>query len=172
MLNVNVFDQMHTFLLSLVLGVVICIFYDLFRAMHLTIIKGFFEVLVTDLVFWLVFSVITYFFLLLRCSGFVRFYVLIGITVGFLLFRITFSKYILRIFIIVVKFCVAVLHFVGDKICLILLSFDKYFKKTVNALKKGLQKSFHMMYNQLKFWCLKLRKGKGEINGKRNEKAR
>ena len=49
MLIVDVEGQVVTFLMSLILGAVICFIYDVFKTMHLIFLKGFFEVL---LIFW------------------------------------------------------------------------------------------------------------------------
>ena len=49
---VDVSHQAVTFLLSVILGSVLCLIYDIFRVIHKLYINGFFEVLVTDLLFF------------------------------------------------------------------------------------------------------------------------
>ena len=168
MLIVDVNEQVHTFLLSLVLGAVICLVYDFLRAMHLVFLKGFFEVLITDVLFWVFFSFVTFFYLLIYCKGVVRGYVICGIFLGFVAIRLTISRFILFVFRLGVKFVMSILHLVADKFRLILLSLYKYFKKVADTVKKVLQMIIKVMYNLLKSRCSCVKKGKGESNGSRN----
>lgn len=165
---VDVGEQVETFVLSFALGAIICFVYDFIRALHKTLLKGFTEVLVTDILFWLSFAILTYLFLIIRCSGIVRGYVLCGLFLGFIALRITVSRYVLKFFSFFLKILVAILHFVSDKLRLILLSFDKYLKKVVFAVKKVLHNLIKVMYNQFKSRCSAVRKGKGELNGDGN----
>lgn len=165
---VNVNEQVYIFLLSILLGAVICLVYDLFRALHLVILKGFFEVLITDVLFWIFFSFITFFFLLIYCKGIVRGYVICGIFLGFFVIRVTISRYILYVLRFVIKFIMSILHLVIDKLCLILLSLYKYLKKVADSIKKVLQMIIKVMYNQLKYFYSYVKKGTGESNGSKN----
>ena len=91
-ININTNEQAITFALSIGLGFLFCLFYDVLRVFHRLWLKGFFEVLVSDILFWFVLSVATFCFLIIRCQGSVRVYVLFGQTLGFLAARFTISK--------------------------------------------------------------------------------
>lgn len=167
MLIVDVEAQVTTFILSICLGAVICFIYDIFKAMHLTFLKGFLEVLVTDLMFWLISGVLTYLFLIIRCNGIVRAYVLCGIVLGFCSLRLTISKFLVRFLCVVGNIIMSILHFISNKFKVILLSINKYLKKVKNAVKKVLQKSFKVMYNQLNYLINSKKKGRSEKDGNR-----
>ena len=62
MQGIDVSAQIVTFLLSLALGAVLCLFYDILRVLHMTSVNGFAEVIVSDLIFWLVAAMATYCF--------------------------------------------------------------------------------------------------------------
>ena len=95
-ININTSEQVITFVLSIGLGFLFCLLYDILRVFHRLWLKGFFEVLVSDILFWAVLSVVTFCFLIIRCQGSVRAYVMLGQAVGFLVARITISKFFVR----------------------------------------------------------------------------
>lgn len=162
MLIVDVEGQVVTFLMSLILGAVICFIYDVFKTMHLIFLKGFFEVLVTDLLFWLLSGFLTYLFLIIRCNGIVRGYVICGAVLGFVTFRLTLSKLFLRTMRFIVVALMSILHFILAKCSFILLCINKYLKKVKNAVKKVLQKSIKVMYNLLNCLFISKKKGRSE----------
>ena len=110
---INTDNQVVTFLWSLVLGVAMCLAYDVVRAFHKVSVKGFFEVMLLDLLFWGTWSLITFSFLVLRCKGEVRAYVLFGQAVGFIITRISVSKLFYHIFTLVLKVFRRIFEFFG-----------------------------------------------------------
>ncbi len=91
-------DQALSFLLSAALGAAACAFYCIFRAVRREHGCGRLRVFFQDLVFWLVFTLATYCFFLLRCCGEVRGYVYLGELAGFVLFYVALAKPITAIF--------------------------------------------------------------------------
>lgn len=73
--------------------------YDFLRALRKTGFNSFFAVFVGDVLFWVFSAFVTFIFLMARTYGEIRGYVMAGEIVGFLLFRITFS----RVFFVVLK---------------------------------------------------------------------
>ncbi len=143
-------NQVATFLWSLLLGVVMCIAYDFIRAVHKVSIKGFFEVMLTDLLFWGIWALITFCFLVLRCKGEVRGYVLFGQLVGFTISRVTLSKVTYLMFIYILKLFLKIFRLFGNKIHSVLKAFEKNIKKFLKYLKKVLQHKAKLLYNLLK----------------------
>ena len=92
MWEINVWDQTQTFLFSLLLGAIFCLFYDVFRAMRKTGINSFVSVFITDMLFWIISAFATYLFLLSRTNGQLRGYVLLSLTGGFVICRISISN--------------------------------------------------------------------------------
>lgn len=86
-------DQAVTFLWSLLLGVLLCVFYDFFRAWRNVMSSRALSVAVQDIFFWLVSAVVTFLFMLARTGGEIRLFVLCGMAVGFSLFRFTLSRF-------------------------------------------------------------------------------
>ena len=89
MSQVNVADQAVSFLLAVVLGAAAGLLYCFFCALRLSGRNKTYQVFLQDVIFWLILTVSTFCFLLLRCRGEFRAFVCIGMLAGFLLFRLT-----------------------------------------------------------------------------------
>lgn len=92
MWEIDVANQAVTFLYSLCLGGLFCAVYDTIRACHKAGLDSFLAVFITDIIFWVVFAFATFVFLIARTNGEIRAYVIFGEMIGFLLFRISFSR--------------------------------------------------------------------------------
>ena len=95
MWEINLTDQATTFLLSLLLGGIFCLIFDLTRGIRLFCLNSKFAVFFTDIIYFLVVSFINFCFFLTRESGQVRGYVFIGEIIGFFVFRLSVSKLIM-----------------------------------------------------------------------------
>lgn len=150
MLQVDTNAQIINFLMSIVLGFVVCLLYDFLRALHKTTLKGFVEVLITDTLFWLFSAFLTFCFLIIRCNGIFRGYVIFGMLLGFIAFRSLISSFVLRFFVFFIGILLGIFHFISSKIRYILVSINKYLKKYLFIIKKVLHNKITVMYNQLK----------------------
>ena len=93
MWEINNSFQIFTFLASIIVGIIYCAFYDIFRALRY--VKNFnnFIVFIQDIFYFFIISVTTFIYLLSTTNGQIRFYVLVGILLGFIIFLTTFSRY-------------------------------------------------------------------------------
>ncbi len=149
-INVNTNEQVMTFVLSMGLGFLFCLLYDILRVFHRLWLKGFFEVFVSDILFWFVLSVVTFCFLIIRCQGSVRGYVLIGQLLGFSVARITVSRFFVKALTGIFTIISNSFHRFGGVIGKNLLKCEKNLKKLLNKAKKLLQDKAILLYNQLK----------------------
>lgn len=85
-------DQAVTFLWSIVLGVLLCLFYDIFRAKRAATENGVIAVALQDIFFWSVSAIVTFLFLLARTNGQLRFFVFAGMVIGFFVCRFSISR--------------------------------------------------------------------------------
>lgn len=148
--HIDVTEEVITFLMSVCLGCAFCFLYDIVRALHKTTVSGFFEVLVLDLVFWTILTFCTFSFLVLRCAGMVRLYVIIGELCGFTAVRLTLSKIIVLLFSAVFSFAASVFGRFSDCLLKVTVGFENFLKKIVQSSKKLLQHYTVLLYNQLK----------------------
>ncbi len=157
---IDVNFQIVTFLLSISLGVVLCLFYDIVRVMHKLFAKGFFEVFIIDLLFWVLASFLTFCFLIIRCQGTVRGYVLFGALIGFIAVRLTISKIFLIVFEKfycfsrkIINLFVLLFKFLVSPLC-------KIVKKIQILTKKVLQDKVILLYNHFKLIIVNVRRSK------------
>lgn len=105
MWEISLADQTLTFLLSLLGGVVLCLLYDLFRIFRLSRNTSSLGLFFEDIFYCVLCGFLTFCFFIVRCSGEIRGYVLLGELLGFLICRCTLSalllcaaKYVYRFF--------------------------------------------------------------------------
>ena len=84
--------QALTFLYSIGFGSIICLYYDVFRSLRRAVSFSNFAIALQDLFFWILSAFTTFIFLLVRCNGEIRFFVIMGEALGFFLARATISK--------------------------------------------------------------------------------
>lgn len=87
--------QVLTFVYSVLLGVAACLLYDIFRAVRTTFRFGWVAVLICDVLYFAIVAVVTVCFFMVRCSGVLRLYVLLGMALGGILCRLTVSRFVL-----------------------------------------------------------------------------
>lgn len=146
---IDVSAQALTFLMSLGLGAVLCLLYDVVRALHKTFIKGFLEVLVCDILFWCVAAFLTFCFLIIRCFGSVRVFVLVGELIGAVITRYTLSRLFLPFLSKILRLISAVGGFLRVGFGKLFISVEKIIKKMLLIVKKGLQPKALLLYNLL-----------------------
>ncbi len=144
---IDVSAQAMTFLMSVGVGAVFCLMYDFVRALHKLSINGFIEVLVCDLLFWGIAAFFTFCFLVIRCNGSVRGFVLVGELIGAVVTRFTLSRlflpFLIKLFTVISK----VFSFFGRGIGKVFKTLEKIIKKLLLKAKKVLQHKAILLYN-------------------------
>lgn len=103
MWEINITNQIITFLYSIIMGVIVAALYDWQKAHRITASNSVIRIFFQDITFWIINTFFTFLLLMARCNGEVRGYVIIGEVVGFTLFRLILSRFILPIFIWIFK---------------------------------------------------------------------
>ena len=157
MWEINLNNQFATLIYSLVLGIVLCVFYDILRALRKVGFNSFLAVFMADFLFWVLSAFATFLFLTARTYGEIRGYVLIGELFGFLLARFTVSKltlpffkfifvYIKRFFILFDKLLSAVYSKIDRLFSKIGAFAVKIFNIAVKSIKKLLKNVCKVLY--------------------------
>lgn len=153
------YGQALTFCIAIAVGAVICVIYDLFRILRAAHRFSYVNVFIQDVLWFLTAAILTCGLMLVRCSGVVRIYALVGETVGFVACRVTLSRVLMKASKSVIKAIKralrAVKHKVGPPIMRIELFFEKKFvlltEKTSFGVKKHLKHGGRIVYNHIKF---------------------
>ncbi len=159
-------SEFLTFALSIPLGLAVGLVYSVFKFLRIKANRSAVETVILDLLFWAVAAFMTFCFLVIRCRGQVRLYVLVGVFLGFMLVRRLLSN-------LIVKSLTAASNLLGSLFSAVFGVFgrifrfaEKYFKKIYKICKKGLQQGVKLLYNQLK---LKISAKKIDISSKNEE---
>lgn len=147
-------SQLAGFGLSIIFGMMYSALYDIFRAIRFRKNPHTIIVVIEDIIYFAIIAVITFLFLLSVTYGEVRFYVLLGIVLGFIIFRTTISRFYLKIVIYLLKGVYLLFDYFSkgfyyffDKIDII---FDSFFKNTLKCFKKVLKKGKGLLYTNRK----------------------
>lgn len=90
-------NQASIFLIYISTGILICMFYDIFRALRKAFKTKNIFIYLEDLIFWTVVGTVLIIEILHFNSGELRFYIFLGIVIGCLIYLLTISKFILKI---------------------------------------------------------------------------
>lgn len=135
--------QLLSMLRAMGMGVLLCAFYDILRAMRKVSYFKSITVFFQDTVFSLVSAFAVFIFLLSVTNGELRAYILFGMVLGFILCRFSFSY----IWFWVLKFLFSKVSYIYK---LIILKFYSGFDKTFIALREFLTKSYKTLKKGLK----------------------
>ncbi len=91
-------EQAHLFVVSIVLGVKIFLFYDFFRALRKVNRFNNAQVHIQDLVFIIAVTVYAFYLYLYESNGAIRGYYFLGLTLGAIVYLITISKTCVLVF--------------------------------------------------------------------------
>lgn len=103
--------------------------YDVVRALRKVCLSSLLAITIGDILLWIFYAFITFIFLMSRTNGEIRGYVLLGELLGFVLFRISISRF----FYLFLKFVFEKLNKIIQKINMVLSAF--YIKIECLALK-------------------------------------
>lgn len=138
MWEISINDQILTLLYSLCLGVILCVYYDIFRAFHKAGFDSPFQVFIGDILYCVTAAFATFLFLLSRTNGEIRGYVLVTALVGFIITRLTLSKLTFFLLTKTLLFIVTTLRFLRLNILRFLIVSGRY---TVRFLKNSQKKA-------------------------------
>ncbi|MBQ2704600.1 MAG: hypothetical protein IJF58_03520 [Clostridia bacterium] len=163
--QVDAYGQFITAVISAAAGVGLCLLYDLLRLIRYARRHTTLQVFVQDLLWWIAATVVTWVVLLVRCSGTVRFFALLGLTVGFLSCRFTLSLVLMKLGKKVIDAVKTVLKVVWRAVFepffrwvrAVWDKFSKIIKKFLKSVKNLLKDSMLVVYNHFVLWAEKPR---------------
>lgn len=147
-------SQVGLFLIYISSGILICLLFDIFRALRRSIKTIDIITYIEDIIFWIIVSSFLMFLIFTLNSGNIRFYIFLALFIGGLLYYCTISKYFLnfstKIFTLLKKIIkklillllipVKIFMKMNKKIicflCINLQNMSKIFKKFPKILKK------------------------------------
>jgi spore cortex biosynthesis protein YabQ len=100
---VQVDSQLYTFIITIATGILLGVLFDCYRVLRGTFRPRAVMTWVTDLLYWLIATVIVFLALVVSNWGELRFYVFLGIVSGVILYYRLLSLYAIRLFLAIVR---------------------------------------------------------------------
>lgn len=140
-MNADIGYQVLIFALCCLCGIVIAMVFDTFRISRRIVRTGILVTCIEDLLFWLAATVILFALSLKFNNGEIRWYMFVGIALGAVVYFKTASGFIIRFFVIAVKFAKVIifktLYFVFFPVRLLLRLINKPLFLVINFGKRG-----------------------------------
>lgn len=143
-------EQIFILAMSLLCGVCLGLFYDLFKVLRRLIKPSDVAVGIQDGIFWLVGAVGVFIFLLMIDDGRMRFYELGTIFTAWLVYALTISKHIVRAGVFFVQKTLLILTLPIKLICRI---FKKPVFMAISISRKGFKRAGRILANTGRKWC-------------------
>ena len=144
--------QIFTFMYSICLGIIFCVFYDVFRSLRKSIKFSSIVIFFQDILYFFIISIITFIFLLSLTNGEIRGFVIFGILIGFLLCYFTFSKILLKFLSQIFRFLIIFFgktnSILNLAFCKVYIFLSKFLKNIQNTYKKCLKKVKGLLYTK------------------------
>lgn len=156
-------NQLYVFLIYSFSGVIIGLFFDVFRILRKSFKTPDFVTYIEDIIFWILTGLFLIYIIFKFNNGEIRSYIFIGLGIGILLYLLIFSKYFIKINVIIIKYLKAIFRTIFQIITypfkVILKIFDKLILKNVVKIK-----------NVIIFYVKKCKKDKNFQKNKKEKK--
>ncbi len=133
--------QLYSFLISCLFGIGYCIFYDMFRAIRKVKKHSAVVVFFEDIIYFSIIGIVTFLLQLAFSAGEIRFYLLFGIFLGFLIWNFTVSKFLIRLLVFLITSIIKAYKTVYIFSNKIFIQITAFFAKIALKIKKTLKKS-------------------------------
>lgn len=140
MWEINLVSQIISFLYAVLVGIILSVFFDFFRALRKVKLYGKTAIFFQDIAFWIIATLITFLLLIARCNGEVRGYILIGELLGFFGYRITLSKFVLWFLLFFIKCHIRIFNIYKRNLDRFADFLSLVFRKIGNILLKKVKK--------------------------------
>ena len=96
-------NQTYLFIVFTIVGIMIGILFDIFRILRKSFKTNDIVTYIEDFLFWILTGIIILFSMYKFSNGELRFFMIVGIIIGTLMYMITFSKYIIKISVFIIN---------------------------------------------------------------------
>lgn len=140
MWEIDFAKQILTFLMSIILGGIFCLIYDLFHLPVRRVGASAVAVFAVDIFYFIFIAVINFCFLLVRCNGEVRGYVLFGEIMGFYICKKTLSPIFCLMISLIIKPIKLLKNLIVRLLSPVFNMFSGFFSKIYEKIGENIKK--------------------------------
>ena len=96
-------NQAYIFIVFTIVGVIIGVIFDIFRISRKTFKTNDLVTHIEDILFWIITGFIIIYSMYVFCDGELRFFMIIGILIGTIMYLLTLSKYVIKISVAIIN---------------------------------------------------------------------
>ena len=104
-------NQAYLFCIFIINGIIIGILFDFFRILRKTFKTSDLITYIEDIIFWIITGIIIIYSMYKFSDGELRFFMIIGIIIGTILYLVTVSEYVIKISVFIINILKKVLYF-------------------------------------------------------------
>ena len=101
--NSNILNQIYSLLIFMISGIIIGLFFDIFRILRKTFKTPDLITYIEDAIFWIITALFLLFIIFVFQNGEIRNYTILGLIIGIAIYILTISKYFIRINVFIVN---------------------------------------------------------------------
>ena len=150
----NNLEQIHSFFIFILIGMLISIIFDIFRILRKTFKTADIITYIEDIIFWIVTLLIIIFSIFLFNNGELRFYLFISMLIGILIYMLFISKYFITINVFIINFIKKIfyniLHILSKPIKLFYRVIKKVIFRPISFVFINFKKIFTNIFNKFK----------------------
>ncbi len=146
MIYIDSIKQVTSFGVAILFGIAFSVLYSFIKSFEKTINRTWCYI-TFDICFFLVAAITTFSYMLVKDNGVIRYYVILGMALGFLLFRILFGKIFDKLFGYLFNVSKCLLGLIEGLLRKIDDILSNIIKKLLILSKKTLQQLRHLLYN-------------------------
>ena len=124
-------NQGYLFVIFTVVGMIIGIIFDIFRISRKVIKTNDILTTIEDIVFLVFSGLIIIYTMYVFCNGQLRFFMIIGIALGIMIYLITISKYIIKFFTYIIERIIFLIEKLYNMVKKIIIGIFKVLRKTI-----------------------------------------
>ena len=159
-------NQAYLFMVFTVVGMIIGLLFDIFRILRKIVKTKDFVTYIEDIVFWILTGIIIIYSMYIFCDGELRFFMIVGIIIGTIIYLLSISEYIIKISLVIIniakKSMIIPLKITRNLVMIFFNSIKKLFAPAGHLLKKTIIRPiFIICINFRKQFVKKMKKSRG-----------
>ncbi len=150
----NNIEQLLSFFIYTIIGIIISIIFDIFRVLRKTFKTPDIITYIEDAIFWIITGLIILFSIFTFNNGELRVYIFIGIIIGIILYMLFISKYFIKLNVFIINLIkntiYKILHIIIKPIKYVIILLKKALFRPISFIFINFRKIFKIINNKTK----------------------